>query len=62
MNRCKDCGAPDAKYTVQGGGLVCENCVGSYFVCSSCAKLFYRDDYENGDAGRGLCTQCASAR
>ncbi len=61
MDRCKDCGTPDATYEIYGGGNVCEACIGSYFTCPDCQKLYYRDDYEHGDSGSGFCSQCASS-
>ena len=30
------------------------------FTCPDCGRRFAPDDYENGDAGNGFCSHCAS--
>ena len=51
MARCINCGNTGAEYQHYDGGYVCESCVGSYFTCPDCGRVFDQDDYENGDAG-----------
>lgn len=43
----------------KGPNSVCKNCVGSYFTCPDCGRLFEQDDRVNGDQGNGFCIDCA---
>lgn len=59
MAKCISCGKSGAMYEHNNGGYVCEDCVGQYFTCPDCGKVFDRDDYQYGDAGNGFCAECA---
>ncbi len=59
MEKCINCGENGAMYEHNNGGYVCENCVGAYFTCPDCGKVFDLDDYQHGDAGNGFCAECA---
>lgn len=56
--KCKSCGN-HGEYVHYDGTWVCEECVGGYFTCPDCGRVFDMDDYENGDAGNGFCRECA---
>lgn len=58
MKKCISCGSKEAKYEHFSGGFVCEHCMGDYFTCPKCGRLFDLEDRENGDAGSGFCTEC----
>lgn len=60
MAQCICCGKSGAEYIHFGGGYVCESCVGEYFTCPDCGRVFDADDMTNGDAGNGFCADCAS--
>ncbi len=60
MAKCICCGKSGAEYQHYKGGYVCDDCVGRYFTCPDCGRVFDADDYENGDAGNGFCAECAS--
>lgn len=55
--KCKSCGE-SATYAHFDGGWICDDCVGSYFTCPQCGRVFDRDDYQNADAGNGFCAEC----
>ncbi|WP_306542967.1 hypothetical protein [Anaerotignum sp.] len=56
---CKSCGKTGHSfYQHYDGGYVCDACVGAYFTCPSCGKLYDMDDFEHGDAGTGKCVSC----
>ena len=57
--KCKNCNAPNAEYEHNDGGFVCEKCVGEYFTCPDCGKVFDKDHYKNGDQGSGFCKKCS---
>lgn len=59
MAKCISCGNNDAKYIHFSGGYVCEKCMGDYFTCPDCQRLFNPYDYEHGDAGTGFCVECS---
>lgn len=59
MAKCICCGKQGAKYEHYNGGFVCEKCVGQYFICPGCGRVFDADDFENGDTGTGFCVDCA---
>lgn len=59
MSKCKDCGKGKGTYPHYDGGMVCDNCAGSYFTCPECGRVFNQDDYEHGDAGTGFCRECS---
>lgn len=59
MDKCIECGKNNADIFHYNGGMVCDNCVGNYFTCPDCGKVFDLDDYEHGDAGNGFCSDCA---
>lgn len=59
MAKCIRCGKSGAEYEHYNGGYVCEDCVGSFFTCPDCGRVFDADDFENGDAGNGFCSDCA---
>ena len=60
MAKCICCEMSGAQYEHFDGGYVCDNCVGSYFTCPDCGRVFDRDDYVHGDAGNGFCAECAA--
>lgn len=56
---CKNCGEPGHHFHQHyDGGYVCDKCVGFYFTCPSCGKLYDKYDFEHGDAGGGKCVSC----
>ena len=57
--KCKNCNAPKAEFEHKDGGFVCEKCVGEYFTCPDCGKVFNKDDFVNGDQETGFCTECS---
>ena len=57
--KCKCCGG-HGSYVHFDGGWVCDECVGNYFTCPHCGRVFDRNDLEHGDAGNGFCMECAS--
>lgn len=59
MAKCICCGKSGAEYEHYNGGYVCEKCVGAYFTCPDCGRLFDTDDFEHGDTGTGFCADCA---
>lgn len=62
MKKCKVCGKDSRETTLyqhNDGGYVCKSCMGSFFICPDCGRLFNRDDYENGDQGNGFCKECS---
>ncbi len=59
MAKCNCCGSDKASYPHYDGGYICEACVGHYFSCPGCGRVFEQDDYEHGDAGNGYCSECA---
>ena len=60
MSKCKSCGKENANYIHYDGGKVCDKCVGDYFTCPDCGRVFEQDDYVNGDQGSGFCKDCSS--
>jgi len=58
MSSCKDCGEKKAQYFHYNGMRICKNCIGNYFTCPSCGRLFDHDDYQHADAGTGKCVEC----
>lgn len=56
--KCKRCGK-HGSYFHFDGGWVCDECVGYYFTCPDCGRVFDPDDQEHGDAGNGFCAECA---
>lgn len=60
MATCINCGNPNAEHEHFNGGYVCDSCIGEYFTCPDCGRLFDNSDYKNGDAGNGFCAKCAS--
>ena len=59
MAKCISCGKPGANHQHYDGGYVCDDCIGQYFTCPDCGRLFDLDDYEHGDAGTGYCKECS---
>lgn len=59
MAKCIRCGKDGADHEHFNGGYVCDSCIGYYFTCPDCGRLFDNDDYEHADAGNGFCYQCA---
>lgn len=60
MAKCIRCGKDGAYYKHYNGGMVCGNCIGAYFTCPDCGRVFDEDDRVNGDAGNGFCVECSS--
>lgn len=60
MANCVKCGKAGAYHFLFAGGCVCNACMGGYFTCPVCGRLFEQDDYENGDAGNGKCRECSA--
>ena len=60
MAKCIKCGNEGARYEHFKGGFVCDSCIGTYFTCPDCGRVFDNDDRVNGDAGNGFCADCAS--
>lgn len=59
--KCKCCGKDGHHFhQFYDGGYVCEDCIGKYFVCPDCGRVFDKDDYAHGDTGTGFCIECAS--
>lgn len=56
--KCKNCGEHGSCAHFDGG-WVCEKCLGFYFTCPDCGRVFDIDDREHGDAGNGFCVECA---
>lgn len=44
-------------YLHYNGGYVCDDCVGAYFTCPACGRVFDINDREHGDNG-GFCAEC----
>lgn len=59
MSKCKCCNKNDGLYQHFNGGKICEECVGSYFICPDCGRIFDQDDFENGDQATGFCKDCS---
>ena len=62
MPKCKSCGKEVKHATMYehiDGGYVCSECVGKYFTCPDCGRVFDMDDYENGDQSTGFCKNCS---
>lgn len=62
MKKCKLCGKTlqsGNAYQHYDGGYVCNDCIGHYFTCPDCGRLFDQDDFENGDQGTGFCIDCS---
>lgn len=49
MEKCISCGKSGAEHLHFNGGYVCNSCVGKYFTCPNCGRLFDNDDYKHGD-------------
>lgn len=62
MASCVKCGCKGAEYERYEGGYVCDDCIGNYFTCPNCGRVFDADDYEHGDAGTGFCVECERNR
>lgn len=58
MAKCICCGKTGADYPHYNGGYVCDDCVGAYFTCPACGRVFDINDREHGDNG-GFCAECA---
>lgn len=56
--KCKSCGK-HGEYIHYNGGWICDDCVGRYFTCPDCGRVFDAEDRVNGDAGNGFCRECA---
>ncbi len=56
--KCRNCNKEKGIYIHYDGGKVCDKCLGKYFTCPHCGRLFEQDDYENGDQGTGCCREC----
>lgn len=46
MKQCVVCKSKDAKYPLVDGGRVCDKCLGQFFTCPKCGRIFRKDDYE----------------
>ena len=57
MAKCICCGKSGADYPHYNGGYVCDNCIGMYFTCPACGRIFDINDREHGDNG-GFCAEC----
>ena len=51
MEKCNSCGKEDEK--------ICSECIGGFFTCPRCGRVFKQDDYTFGDAGNGFCAECS---
>ena len=51
MAKCICCGKTGADYPHYNGGYVCDDCVGAYFTCPACGRVFDINDREHGDNG-----------
>lgn len=63
MEKCISCGKindQEAMCQHYDGGFVCTGCIGTYFTCPDCGKLFDQNDRVNGDQGNGFCIDCAA--
>lgn len=56
--KCRNCGKHGTCVHFDGG-WVCDSCIGYYFTCPDCGRLFDTSDREHGDAGNGFCVECA---
>lgn len=59
MSKCINCGKSNASVFHKNGGCVCDDCLGEFFNCPDCGRVFDMDDYQDGDAGNGFCAKCA---
>lgn len=60
MKQCVVCKEKTAKYPLVDGGWVCDKCLGHFFTCPKCGRIFRKDDYEKGDAfNTGYCKNCS---
>jgi len=58
MEKCILCGSEPARHEHYNGGFVCKLCIGNYFICPDCGRMFDRSDLEHADAGNGFCFEC----
>ena len=60
MEKCNSCGKEDAEYEVFGTSKkICSECIGGFFTCPRCGRVFKQDDYTFGDAGNDFCAECS---
>lgn len=55
MAKCIICKKSNANYFTNNDEPICDNCIGEYFNCPDCGRIFL--DW-GADAGSGKCIDC----